>query len=499
MSSPSSSLSHKNDLSRQPRHSSRPQGPRTHGLFRRIYFTYLVSTLVFAGVVALVTFWSFSHYGPGWVDEVVETLSDQNEQLLAELNQPAQLQERLQSLEQTLNARISLFTNKHIDQQNHWPGLHQERIGQARVERMLARLRRGQPVVLRRRWDEPPGVYFGLQDLEHGQLLAIMFVDAKKPAYTRGLLAIGGIGLLFVILAIATRQLARSFTRRLHVLETSALRIAQGDFHHRADVSSPGPRDEIDELATTFNEMAAQLAQLLRGQRMLLANVSHELRTPIARMRVLIELLSEQPDIPEDQVNLRIKTGIHELAGDVSELETLINDLLVSAKLEFTSREPGSLQKFTWQSLLTRIGAYDLAQVRCEPTDGFGDLVLLARLLVNLLSNAQRACPQGSIELVIEQHNDWVNIFVEDRGPGIPPGDREAIFEPFFRLDHARARDAGGVGLGLYLCRQIADFHGGTIHVEDRSDGQSGARFVVCLPNTLDRSNDGDPIDALKK
>ncbi|MBL8976168.1 MAG: ATP-binding protein, partial [Myxococcales bacterium] len=110
------------------------------------------------------------------------------------------------------------------------------------------------------------------------------------------------------------------------------------------------------------------------------------------------------------------------------------------------------------------------------------DLVLIERLLANLLHNARRACPQGQIELAARKDGDQLLLSVEDEGPGIAPADRAAIFDPFTRLDAARARDHGGVGLGLYLCRQIAQAHGGTITAEDRPNGARGARLAVRLP-----------------
>ena len=113
------------------------------------------------------------------------------------------------------------------------------------------------------------------------------------------------------------------------------------------------------------------------------------------------------------------------------------------------------------------------------------DELLLERLLRNLLSNARRHSPDGAVTVIGEELREGrsgVLLAVEDEGPGVPAEHREVIFEPFHRLDAARNRDAGGVGLGLHLCRQIARAHGGNIHVEDRRDGASGARFVVTLP-----------------
>jgi signal transduction histidine kinase len=102
--------------------------------------------------------------------------------------------------------------------------------------------------------------------------------------------------------------------------------------------------------------------------------------------------------------------------------------------------------------------------------------------LSNLLANARRACPAGRITVSAKARGEVLELAVEDEGPGVDPRHRETIFEPFTRLDEARDRDRGGVGLGLYLCQQICRSHHGTIEVQDRTDGARGARFVVRLP-----------------
>jgi two-component system OmpR family sensor kinase len=233
--------------------------------------------------------------------------------------------------------------------------------------------------------------------------------------------------------------------------------------------------------------MATQLGAMLRGQRALLTNVSHELRTPIARMRVLVELLGERlanlPD-PDHPVAARLRRGIAELGEDLIELEGLIGDLLTSGRLDLAGAPALQRSPTELLPLLTRAAARVGARVRCEPPELGAelDVVLIERLLANLLHNARRACPEGQIEIAAVRDGAALLLSVEDEGPGIAPADRAQIFEPFTRLDAARARDHGGVGLGLYLCRQIAQAHGGTIAAEDRLDGARGARLALRLP-----------------
>ena len=247
------------------------------------------------------------------------------------------------------------------------------------------------------------------------------------------------------------------------------------------------PRDEIDLLGVAFNEMAGKIEALLKGQQTLLANVSHELRTPIARMRVLAEILSERIEAakrPDDPNLQRLEKGLVEMNEDLQEVETLINDLLTSGRLELGKDGVLRLGPVRAEQLLDKLGRRFDAAVICEPVDlrFEADEMLLERLLSNLLSNARRACPDGDVAVSARAEGDSIVIAVEDEGQGIPEERREQIFEPFARLDAARDRDRGGAGLGLHLCRQIAQAHGGTIRAEDRRDGKRGARLVVRLP-----------------
>jgi signal transduction histidine kinase len=349
--------------------------------------------------------------------------------------------------------------------------------------RQRSRLLRGQPMV--HRDERGPVLTFGLSGPD-GQLVAILALDTGDgPGPNARLLALALLALL-AALAVGAWPLARSLTRRLAALELGAGRIARGELHHRVPGRPAG--DELDRLGDAFNDMAAQLEAMLRGQRALLTNVSHELRTPVARMRVLAELLGERIDTLPDTDHpavARLRRGIGELGEDLLELETLISDLLTSGRLDLAGRPALQRTHVELAPLLSRLAARIDAHAVCDPPDLRAelDLVLVERLLANLLHNARRACPQGQVTLAARiEPGAHLLLSVEDEGPGIAPADRAAIFDPFTRLDAARARDHGGVGLGLYLCRQIAQAHGGTITAEDRPGGARGARLAVRLP-----------------
>ena len=451
--------------------------PRS-GLFRRIYLSFVLTVVAFAALVALAVRTLSNQYDAAWLESVEAAVAAREDRLVAALARPDALRRELAELTAELDLRAALR-----DPEGHLlAGDPETRSRSRRGPRQLARLQRGQPLV--QRGDRDPALALGIFAADD-TLVAVLALDTGDRGQARTWqLSLALLGLLLV-LAVGAMPLARSLTRRLARLEEGADRIAAGQLEHR--VPADGNGDEIDRLGQAFNAMATQLGAMLRGQRALLTNVSHELRTPVARMRVLVELLGERltnlPD-PEHPVAARLRRGITEMGEDLIELEGLIGDLLTSGRLDLAGAPALQRRPTELQPLLTRAAARVAARVRCDPPDLSAelDVVLLERLLANLLHNARRACPEGQLDISATVDGPTLILAVEDEGPGIAPGERLQIFDPFTRLDAARARDHGGVGLGLYLCRQIAQAHGGTIAAEDRLDGARGARLVLRLP-----------------
>ncbi len=491
----------------------------TSRLFLRIYATFVGTVLVFALLVGSLVWLATS----SWSDERVATLVEPVEAIGEPLakavvaSDEAEIQAILTELEAELDAQIQVFPRMRghrfgpplgeakAKRPHHGPPPHHDHpLSKAEI----LRIRRGQPFV-RRHGLAPPTI--GLALFESGFDNPREF-DDDEPAHERGhergrMIALVSIEphqnpraeLLFVglllLLALAggAWPLARSLTSRLAKLERSTRTLAGGELSHRAELSHPQPRDEVDRLALAFNEMAERLETLVTGQRTLLANVSHELRTPIARTKVLLEILgerveqvraTEQAGAPIDPKDLaRIERGLDEMQEDLAEVEGLIQDLLTSGRLELGCASALAVEPIELAELCEAAASRFDATVECSAGLSIeGDRMLLERMLKNLLANARRACPEGTIVIRGAREGDEQVLEIEDEGPGIPAAKRSYIFEPFARLDSARARDEGGVGLGLYLCQQIAAAHHGTIRADGRLDGRSGARFVIRLP-----------------
>jgi signal transduction histidine kinase len=254
-------------------------------------------------------------------------------------------------------------------------------------------------------------------------------------------------------------------------------RIGASDLHRR--VERPASDDEIGRLAITMNRMLDRLEASQVRQRQLVADTSHELRSPIAAIRQNVEVALTHPD--------RIDPGALSAAvlADAERLQALVDDLLVLATIDEQSptlrSRPVDLDDLALaegrrlrSSTTHRV---DLTGVSAARTRG--DPVALARVLRNLAENAARHA-RSRIALTTRTLGGWAVVAVEDDGSGIPPADRERIFERFVRLDDARARDSGGGGLGLAIVRDVVAAHGGVVTAGDSSLG--GARLEVRLP-----------------
>ena len=216
--------------------------------------------------------------------------------------------------------------------------------------------------------------------------------------------------------------------------------------------------------------------QLLDRQQQFATDASHELRTPLAALRVQVEEAQLHPD------DIDLPDLLHHVTDDLDRLENIIDDLLLLATLE--ADLDGRLEEVDLTTLVQAVAARwaESHDVRLSLEPGVTVKAVpcqIDRLLANLLDNARRHA-RHRLEVDLRRTGDHAELAVADDGQGVPPADRERIFQRFARLDTARSRDRGGVGLGLSIARDIALAHHGTLHVEDSTDG--GACFVLRIP-----------------
>ncbi|MDP2000265.1 MAG: HAMP domain-containing sensor histidine kinase [Rhodoferax sp.] len=292
--------------------------------------------------------------------------------------------------------------------------------------------------------------------------------------------------LVAIAVALATYPIIRTLTRRLERLQDGVQKWGEGDLTIR--VAEVG-QDEVAFLAKRFNIAAERVETLVKSQeallasqKSLLANASHELRSPLTRIRMGLELMGERASTqPAASPGWR-----REIERNIAELDQLIEEILLASRLDAREADMGTVEPVDLIGLVAEECAHCGAEldVQLESAPDTPDLQvqgvakLLHRVVRNLLENARRHAA-GEITVTLGKEQGRAVIRVCDRGPGVPAGLRERIFEPFYRLPGATERD-GGVGLGLALVKSIAIRHGGTAHCENRPDG--GACFVVQLP-----------------
>lgn len=298
--------------------------------------------------------------------------------------------------------------------------------------------------------------------------------DTLDSLLTQGAVALLGVGV--IALAFGWLVAGRAL-QPLHQITDTARRIAGAangagrGLHER--IALTGPRDEVKELADTFDVMVERLDRSFDGQRRFVANASHELRTPLALNRALVELAITRPGTAAET------TRLGESLLSVNERhERLIDGLLTlaDAEQEVADRSPVDLAEVA-KHVVDQSTAPDVEMLReLGPAPTSGDPILLERLTQNLVENAIRHnVPDGWLAVTTATVDGRAVLTVSNTGPVVPAYEIEALFQPFRRLSRERVDSGRGFGLGLSIVRAVARAHGG----DARADPRAGGGLVV--------------------
>jgi len=297
-----------------------------------------------------------------------------------------------------------------------------------------------------------------------------------------------GLGLLIAIVSsgVVSYFLARYLTAPVVRLRTATQQLAAGDLTARAEAPPKRRRDEIAELVRDFNGMAARLEDLVNAQNRLLNDVSHELRSPLARLNVALGLARQRTG-PEAQ------GALERIEREAERLNELIGRLLEIARLE--SGEEVQKSAVNLAEMLHEIckdadfeAQSRNCRVKCVIADAcivMGHARLLHSAIENVVRNATRYTREGTeVEIRLEKAQDAKGaeavVRVADSGPGVPEETLHKLFRPFYRLDDARNRQTGGVGLGLAITERTVRLHGGRVKAANRPEG--GLIVEIRLP-----------------
>ena len=304
-----------------------------------------------------------------------------------------------------------------------------------------------------------------------------------QAATLHQLLAQSGVALaLMALVSIGLGWLvAGQILRPLSAITATARRLEGSTLHERINLQ--GPQDELKELADTFDQMLGRLDAAFETQRRFVANASHELRTPLAIARTEVDVALADP--AADPAELRAMAGRVLEANQRS--EHLIEGLLTLARSERQLRasEPLDLAVAAADALelaapeIGRLGLRVRRVLGAAPVAG--DRALLERLVANLVENAVRHNqPGGWVEVDTGRAGPLAVVRVANAGPQIPPGQVDALFEPFRRLGTDRTGSDRGAGLGLSIVRSVATAHGG--HAGAHALAEGGLEVTVELP-----------------
>jgi two-component system, OmpR family, sensor histidine kinase CpxA len=297
-------------------------------------------------------------------------------------------------------------------------------------------------------------------------------------------------GLIILVLSsgLVCYLLAWYVTKPVSRLRAATQQIAAGDLTARAGNPNSKRRDEIAGLVRDFDGMAARLETLVNAQSRLLNDISHELRSPLARLNVALGLARQRSGLESAAMLERIEL-------EAGRLNELIGRLLTLARMEDGEQHVPSTPVALDEIVLSVAEDAEFeAQARhCHvhseiPAGNWevrGDPSLLHSAIENVLRNAIRYTREGStVEILLERTQtpagEEAVIRVTDCGDGVPPDALEKLFQPFYRLDDARGRQTGGVGLGLAITERAVRFHGGRVSATNRAEG--GLMVEIHLP-----------------
>ena len=344
----------------------------------------------------------------------------------------------------------------------------------------------GETIRLRSSAGPDPTFTVGVPFTRRGFIYGAVFIQTKAQRIESGLneillkagLLAAGVMLLS---GVAVFLFVRGAMKPVRSLSAAAGAIAGGDFTPRLAEDKGGR--EMREVSRTFNHMTKTLADVEEGRREFVANVSHELRSPITSIRGFAEGMADGVIPPEEQPKyLRL------VADESKRLSNLVNDLLALSRLEREDAKPDwsvfDINEMLRRAIIRRMDDLDKKRIEAEcdpavdPCPVRADSDRIEQVIINLLDNALKFTGDGGkIRLSSAVNGNTVEVTVWDNGPGVPPEDRDKIFDRFFTGD--RAHTSGkGTGLGLSICQRIMEMHGQTIRLLDTAEG-AAFRFTL--------------------
>ncbi|WP_448547350.1 ATP-binding protein [Thalassotalea fusca] len=299
----------------------------------------------------------------------------------------------------------------------------------------------------------------------------------QLPAWARVIIPL-------IVSLVLSWLLARSLSRPIKAMQQAAAKFGDGDLSSRVDAAFIR-KDELGELAHSFNQMALKLEKNISAHQRLLGDVSHELRSPMTRLQIALGLAQKSQLDPK-----ALTDYLNRCEKEVSRLDEMIADVLSLSRLENTINHSHK-EKEDLCAVIRHcvddcqfIGQEKQISIQANLPDTLVtvfDVQLIASAISNIITNAIKySPPQTTVRITLTTVQDSIIIEITDEGTGVPESSLAQLFEPFYRVAEARDRDTGGTGLGLAIAKQAVIAHDGTISA--RNNDGNGLTITLTLP-----------------
>ena len=291
-------------------------------------------------------------------------------------------------------------------------------------------------------------------------------------------------GAAFLVSGLICYLLTRYLTEPILRLRDASRQLAAGNLSMRAAAGAENRRDELGDLVRDFNAMGDRIEALITSQRQLISDVSHELRSPLARLTVALDLACEHKGSDP---------AFEQMQKDFDRLNEMVGRLLTVARLD-TSATPAEMKPLDFGALVAEVAAdaeFESRELNCNVQlsgDNHiyvrGNTDLLRSAVENIVRNAIRyTAPGTTVDVNLQRRNSAglarSVLTVRDHGPGVAESELANIFQPFYRIEDARDRQSGGVGLGLAISDRVARLHGGMVSASNATDGGLQVEFEI--------------------
>lgn len=296
--------------------------------------------------------------------------------------------------------------------------------------------------------------------------------------------------LIIILIGMLSLGMSYIITSPMEEIKSVAKEISKGNFSKRINVKG---HNEIAQMGEMINYMCDELELLEEKRRKFVSDASHELKTPMAGVKLICDSLVSADNLEPSMV----KEFLADMSEEVDRLTRIVERLLVLTKLDagggalkVSEIDIKALINHVVKKLTPIANSSDIViytnyhDMEFEPV--LIDYDKMYEAFYNIIDNAIKYSPEGGfVHIDVTADNEYLTIKIEDNGPGIPEGERDRVFERFYRLDDSRARDTGGTGLGLAITKEAVLMHGGTIDVASASE--IGSIFIVRLPYKMNK------------